>query len=244
MPSGDRVVSLMSAEDGIVEVFVFGGPKSKLRSLAAPYAAGRAFVYLDPTKDFRKLSDFDAREAFSGLHESLKKLWAAALVAELLLKTSGGGGEYPEVLSLALETLRGLEGASDEASDYPLLLFLWRLVELLGLMPELSACVRCGREIEPGTARVYSPVEMGFACGSCAGEREPGAGSFRGPETIWMSAGATRWLERASTLPFHEALRATVDGESLAELKALAFGLARRAAEAPLVSLSAGVGIL
>jgi DNA repair protein RecO (recombination protein O) len=94
-PGGSRILTLMTAEAGLVDVFVFGGPKSRLRSLASPYASGRAFVYLDPVKDFQKLSDFDVRESYPALRDELGRLWAAGLVAELLIKTSGGGGDYP-----------------------------------------------------------------------------------------------------------------------------------------------------
>ncbi|MFZ4618160.1 MAG: hypothetical protein ACOYM2_18435, partial [Rectinemataceae bacterium] len=48
VPSGARVLTMMSAESGIIEAFIFGGPKSKLRSLASPWGAGRAFLYHDP----------------------------------------------------------------------------------------------------------------------------------------------------------------------------------------------------
>ncbi len=268
---------LMTAEAGLQDVFVFGGPKSKLRSLGAPYSAGRAFVYLDPPRDFRKLTDFDVREPFSGLRESLRKLWAAGLVAEFLLKTSGGGGDFPEVLALALDTLRGLEAESEERSDYPTILFLWRMIALLGLMPDPGACSACGDELAPGAARLHAPSVSGYLCPRCA-EREAerlvyepagsraNGGAFGGRSygggfggtgggqaaecpgerggLVSISAGAARWLDRAESLPFAEALKVSLDAPSLAGLKRLAFDLARRAAETPLATLNAGGGIL
>ncbi|MBL8966707.1 MAG: DNA repair protein RecO C-terminal domain-containing protein [Spirochaetaceae bacterium] len=284
-PAGDRIVCLMTAEAGLQDVFVFGGPKSKLRSLGAPYSAGRAFVYLDPPRDFRKLTDFDVREPFSGLRESLRKLWAAGLVAEFLLKTSGGGGDFPEVLALALDTLRGLEAESEERSDYPTILFLWRMIALLGLMPDPGACSACGVELAPGAPRLHTPSVSGYLCPRCA-ERESerlacepagsrgygnsygggyygggsrAGGAYGGPYgggqaaerpgerdggLVSISAGAARWLDRAESLPFAEALKVSLDAPSLAGLKRLAFDLARRAAETPLATLNAGGGIL
>lgn len=275
-PAGDRILCLMTAEAGIQDAFVFGGPKSKLRSLASPYSAGRAFVYFDPPRDFRKLSDFEVRESFSGLRESLRKLWAAALVAEFLIKTSGGGGDFPQVLALALETLRGLESLPEEKADYPAILFLWRMIALLGLMPDPGSCASCGAELAPGRPMSHAFAAGGFLCPDCArAEAERGAfaaeerggyapsgagrdGRFAGERggpgwndggasdsgLIPISAGAARWLERAASLTFAEALGVGLDAPSLAGLKRLAFGLARRAAEAPLSTLSSGVGIL
>jgi len=232
----------MSAEAGVFDVFVFGGPKSKLKSLASPYAAGRAFVYHDPVKDFYKLSDFEVVEPFSGLRENLKRICSAALIAELLIKTSGGGGDYPEVLGLARDALRGLESLPEERSDYPLILFLWRLVGILGLMPDPEACAHCGADMPLASARIYSHSDSGFLCSRCA---EPESQAFRDEMGIFfISAGAARWLERATSLPFAQALGVSLDARSLAGLKGLAFDLARRAAESPLSSLSTAAGIL
>lgn len=252
-PAGDRVLTLMTAETGLADVFVFGGPKSKLRSLAAPYAAGRAFVYLDPVKDFRKLTDFEVRDSFPGLREELGKLWAAGLAAELLIKTSGGGGDFPVVLRLALDFFAALDRAA--RPDYPLVLFLWRFIALLGLGPDPSLCQGCGASLEgePSAAggASFSVRAEGFLCPACVRRVAEAAAGYRSEEEgratetrlIALSAGALRWLARSEELAFAEALRASVDDASLASLKALAFDLARRAAEAPLASFTLGAGL-
>lgn len=249
-PRGDRIVGLMTAEAGLVDVFVFGGPKSKLRSLAAPYSAGRAFIYHDPVKDLSKLSDFDVREPFSGLREDLRKIWAAGLVAELLQKTSGGGGDYPLVLGLSLDTLRSLEALPSERADYPALLFIWRMLGITGLMPDPGSCASCGRELEPGASPVYAEEAGGFLCPSCARamlSAEP-LGHSEAPEWTGrhypLTAGALRWLQRSGEIPFIMAARTGLDAESLGGLKALVYQLARKAAEGPLASLQAGLDIL
>lgn len=242
----------MTADAGLVDVFVFGGPKSKLRSLAAPYSAGRAFVYHDPVKDLSKLSDFDVREPFSGLREDLRKIWAAGLVAELLQKTSGGGGDYPLVLGLALDTLRSLEALPSERADYPALLFIWRMLGITGLMPDSSACASCGHDLEAGASSVYAEEMGGFLCSSCA---RAGPWAADGPQDRpelpeWtgrhypLTAGALRWLQRSGEIPFMMAARTGLDAESLEGLKALVYHLARKAAEGPLASLQAGLDIL
>ncbi|MDA8425863.1 MAG: DNA repair protein RecO C-terminal domain-containing protein [Treponema sp.] len=310
-PAGDRILTMMTAEAGLVDVFVFGGPKSKLRSLASPFASGRAFVYLDPAKDFRKLSDFEARDSYPALREELGRLWAAGLVAELLIKTSGGGGDFPFVLELGREALRALDSRSPERGDYAVALFLWRLVGLLGLGPDTEACVSCGRGLSTaslgraagevrggddgrgdgrdsgGMARgggagggnagrgedqlafAYSFGAEGFLCPSCARAASRGSsaatgdaartapGFPRGPAAEWrrpedgafaresgaflrILPAALDWLRDSEKKPFAEAVMAGLDGPALAGLKALLFGLARRAAEAPLASLASG----
>ena len=238
VPSGSRVISMLSSEVGLIDAFVFGGPKSKLRSLASPWGSGRAFIYHDPVKDYFKLSDFEVIEPFSGLRESLRKILSANLVVELLIKTSGGGGDFPEVLALARACLLGIEGLPESRADYPLLLFIWRLVGIIGLLPDTGSCVHCGRDMVTGEARTWVDQEGAFACTRC---RPPLEGEAHAP---FISAGASRWLDRASGLPFAEALGASLDPASLAGLRRLAFTLARSAADAPLEVLQAGSGIL
>lgn len=237
-PAGTRVLSLLSAEAGLVDAFVFGGPKSKLRSLASPWSAGRAFLYHDPVRDYLKLSDFEVERPFSGLRENLRKIMAANLLAELLLKTSGGGGDFERVLGLSLDCLSGLEFLPEVKADYPLLLFIWRLVELIGLLPDREVCVLCDRRIGPGESRRWLPREGGFACESCRPEEGPEEEAPR------LSAGALRWLARAEGLSSLEAASVGVDASSLAGLRRLCFGLAREAVEGPLESLASGLGIL
>ena len=261
-PAGDRILTMMTAEAGLVDVFVFGGPKSKLRSLASPFASGRAFVYLEPAKDFRKLSDFEVRESYPALREELGRLWAAGLVAELLIKTSGGGGDFPFVLALGRDTLRALDMQSAERGDYAVLLFLWRLVGLLGLGPDTESCASCGRDLATAAlgegrgappAFAFSFGAGGFLCPYC--DRGSLRGSSAAGEYVAASSpnfaresdaslrllpAALHWLRDSEDRPFAEAVSAELDKPSLAALKALLFGLARRAAEAPLASLAAG----
>lgn len=236
-PGGSRILTLMTAEAGLVDVFVFGGPKSKLRSLASPYASGRAFVYHDPVKDLHKLSDFDVRESYPALREDLDRLWAAGFVAELLVKTSGGGGDYPLVLELALDCLASLEGSLAGADEPALLLFLWRLVNLLGLGPDPSACASCESELRPSRERpedaaAYSFASDSFLCPRCAREAD---------RLLWLGSGALRWLVRALELPFGEAARLPLLPGTAATLRSLLFALARKVAESPLASLESGM---
>ncbi len=230
-PGGSRILSLMTAEAGLVDVFVFGGPKSRLRSLASPYAAGRAFVYLDPVKDFQKLSDFEVRDSWPSLRDDLDRLWSAGLVAEFLTKASGGGGDYPLVLSLALQCLAALDSCPGGETEPPLLQFLWRFVELLGIGPDPTACSSCGAELRPSLGGGYSFALEGFLCPSCASRAE---------RSLPLGTGTLRWLTRVLELSFSDAMRLVVLPETLATLKVLIFGLARSAAESPLLSLESG----
>jgi DNA repair protein RecO (recombination protein O) len=267
-PGGSRILTLMTAEAGLTDAFVFGGPKSRLRSLASPYSFGRAFVYLDPVKDYRKLSDFEVADSFPALRDELGKLWGAGLVAELLIKTSGGGGDFPLVLELAVDCLRSLDAAAAGRYDPPLLVFCWRLVNLLGLGPDPSSCAACGAEIRPGAGAAYSFQRDGFLCPACASREAqaalyPGLGGAEGAagggyaaegagpvlvggrpaRLLRLGPGALRWLADATAAGFAEAARGDLEPAVLESLKALVYGAVKRAAEAPLQSFSRGAAL-
>jgi len=209
--------------------------------LASPYASGKAYVYLDPVKDFRKLSDFEVIESYPALREDLDRLWSASLVAELLVKTSGGGGDFHVILGLTRSCLAALDSAPPGGSEPALVLFLWRLVEFLGLGPEPRACSSCGREfvfrrspdeIPPAAmAGAYSFESDEFLCPACAS---------RARRSLPLGQGALRWLARSLELSFEEAVALPLLPETLGSLKTLCFALARMAAEAPLTSLEKG----
>ncbi len=243
-PGGSRILCLMTAEAGLLDVFVFGGPKSKLRSLAAPWSAGRAFVYHDPVKDLSKLSDFEVRDSFSGLREGLRKIWCASLIGEFLQKTSGGGGDYPLVLSLALEALSCLEALPEDRADYPTLLFLWKMLGLLGLMPDPRGCASCGADLDPAGGLLYVPSAGGFVCPACARAESGRPQGWHEHGAIPLSPGAARWLARSVEWSFAQAGRVGLDGASLEGLRSLVFHLAQKAAEGPLSSLKSGLGII
>lgn len=229
-------MTFLSADSGLVEAFVFGGPKSRLRSLAAPYHAGTAWIYRDPVKDLRKLSDFDARETYPTLRENLRKIWAASYFAETVLRTDAAGGESREVFDLLRAGLSALDAGGEADVDYVCLQYGWRLLGLMGLRPDPRSCGQCGVLFPEGQGAAFSRSQSAFQCSRCAGAEGQG---FLGDEMA-LSGGALRYLAASEVLPFRDALRIRPSGEDLPILKALVFHLVRSAAEGELRTLARG----
>ncbi len=224
-PSGARILTLMTRDSGLLDAFVFGGAKSALRSLASPYIHGSAYIYADPVKDYRTLRDFAVAESFTGLRESLERLQCAALACETTIRTSGGGGESASCMDLLLDTLRELDRAPPGAEPYAAFLFIWRELGIMGLQPDLSACVHCGAPLARDAW--LDPMGEGLVCPACA-QDDHGA---------MIPSGSRAWLARTEGRGFRDALTAKADQATIAGLRALLFPLARMAAEGPLHSL-------
>jgi DNA repair protein RecO (recombination protein O) len=244
VPSGARVVTLLSAENGLVEAFVFGGGKSKLRSLASPWHFGRAWVYREPAKDFTKLSDFDALREYHGIRGDLAAIGAASFASEFIIATSAMGGDWADAVGLATSFLEALDEAAvrgdHDAVGRGVSLFTIRVLELLGQLPDPGECSACAGTMRSDGVHWYSRRAGGFLCGHCAGSGSGGPDRHFREDLLEVPPGAFAWLEAAAGVSFGDAVRVGLGKEALAGLKAFALDLARKAVESPLRTLDSG----
>jgi len=211
----NREVSLLTAEAGILRVTVFGGPKSKLRSYASPFHSGQAWIYHEPVRDSRKLSDFDVKEWRPGLRELYERIMAAEAVAETVLASHGGGGHWEKALFLAETALNALTSADSVMCNRILLHFMWQWAEFLGLKPEFHSCSHCAKEIPSDKMLWYLPGEGGLVCNACRNMEKQN-------RILEVGPGCRHWLE--TVLPLSPSLlsRYTLDKKSFDEAKILA----------------------
>jgi len=207
--------SLLTAEEGIIKATLFGGPKSKLRSHAAPYNSGKVWIYRDPSKEYSKLSDFDVHSWRPGLRELYERNMAAGAAAETILSTHGGGSDWEEAMSLASDTLDALENAGEELCALLLIHFLWRWTGFLGIQPQIDRCSNCKNEAKESVLW-YSGSENSVLCADCARSESPV------PNTIELNSGSRRWLTAVSRLGASSIYRYSMDKKSAGEAKSLA----------------------
>jgi len=212
---------------------VFGGPKSKLRSYASPFHSGQAFVYHDPAKDNRKLSDFDVRSWRPGLREVYERAMAADAVAETVLASHGGGGNWGRALSLTEAALDALALADSEICGRILLCFLWQWADFLGLRPEFDCCSLCGKTVPPGALIKFSLREGGVVCAACREGQSclEGHGGF-----VDAGSACRRWLETVRPLSPAEVSCYPLDEKSFREAHSLTTAILAEALGRRLVS--------
>jgi DNA repair protein RecO (recombination protein O) len=184
-----------------------------LRSHSAPYNSGKVWIYRDPAKDYSKLSDFDVHSWRPGLRELYERTMAASAVAETVLSTHGGGGDWGSALKMASTTLDTLETAGEELCHRLLVHFLWQWSAFLGIRPHLDHCASCAAADEP---LWFSPREHTALCGKCV----PNASSV--PGFIHINLGCRRWFAAVEPLEPSELHRYSLDNKSFNEAKALA----------------------
>jgi DNA repair protein RecO (recombination protein O) len=192
----NRDAWFLTAEEGILRATVFGGPKSRLRSHVAPFHRGTLWIYHDPVRDSRKVTDFDVQSWRPGLRELYERAMAANAVADTILAAHGGGGNWEGALGLADLILEALEKADGEGCVRIFVQFLWNWAAFLGLRPEL-ACA-CGA---PADGLLWFDRREGiFVCPSCAGQEDVAGGGAERPGFLPLNPGGRRWLRGVENL--------------------------------------------
>jgi DNA repair protein RecO (recombination protein O) len=212
-PSGESnsEVTLLTAEEGVIKATVFGGPKSKLRAHCASYNSGQVWIYHDKAKEYAKLSDFDVHSWRAGLRELYDRTMSAGAVAETILSSHGGGGEWAAALTLAAETLDALESADEELCGKLLIHFLWRWAGFLGIQPHLENCAACGKDADD-TTLWFSARESAALCAACAVEQTG---------LLQINSNCRIWLSAVNTLAPEHLHRYSMDNKSFNEAKSL-----------------------
>ncbi|MDR0502516.1 MAG: DNA repair protein RecO C-terminal domain-containing protein [Treponema sp.] len=229
-------ITLLTAEDGIIRATVFGGPKSKLRAHSAPYNSGRVWIYRDKAKDYAhnnsyaKLSDFDVQCWRAGLRELYERTMTASAVAQTILTSHGGGGDWGTAFRLAVSTLDALENANDELCPRILIHFLWRWAGFLGIQPNIHNCTECGKIMDDNLL-LFDIKEGSSVCAGCSLRISHSASNQEfdhAPNRIKDSAlllqlnpGSRRWLSAVEKLEPSLINRYSMDNSSFSDAKAL-----------------------
>lgn len=163
----NRIFTVLSHEYGVFDAVLYGGRKSKLRSMCSPYHCGKMWFYRDEKRKSIKITDFDVVEYHLSIRENLYKTYAAALCSELVIKTKNGHhqDDLQTLWVLVKGFLDGLSLVSEDDSKIGLVRFLWRFLVFLGYAPDPHFCSICGAEIK--TMVSYSSYSSGFVCHNC-----------------------------------------------------------------------------
>jgi DNA repair protein RecO (recombination protein O) len=134
----NREAFFLTAGMGIISAFVYGGPKSRLRSYVSPFHYGGLYLYHDPVRNSYKVTDFDVRRWRPGIRENYDRTMAAAAIVETVLAGFGGGCNWTEALEQANDSLDALDKATGPEYLRILVHFLWKWAEILGVHDEAS----------------------------------------------------------------------------------------------------------
>ncbi|CAG4928816.1 MULTISPECIES: DNA repair protein RecO [Acidithrix] len=157
----DKIISLYGVEHGKIRAVAKGVRKTKTKFGARLEPISYLKIQCwEGSSELHIVSQVESIELFPRIKsdlELLRKGLAIVEVIEELIGDSTGDIEIFKLLVRALDTL--------ERRDSPYLLsgFLWRLLQVEGVSPELSCCVECG---EPEGLEFFSNSGSGLVCSS------------------------------------------------------------------------------
>lgn len=252
----NRNIMIFSPDEktpGISFATLYGGPKSKLRSLVSPMNTGIIYLYKDEQKNQTKITDFDVKKYHLSFRENLFKTWAADLSAEILIKTKCAGSPK-EVWKIENGLLDGMELSDEAESRAGLVRFLWRYLEILGVKPDTKFCVQCGESLHSrkfygnlsenalSSRYVFDIAENGFVCPDCAKTQNTAESNVLSAFSLGKES--ITYLEAVSSLEPKESRKIKLDSISLNEIKSLVYFLTEQACGSRLKTLASGIGIL
>jgi DNA repair protein RecO (recombination protein O) len=220
-PQGEsnREVWFLSSEEGILRATVFGGPKSRLRAHVSPFHSGTLWLYHDPVRDSRKVTDFDVASWRPGIREQYERTMTAGAAAETVLASHGGGGNWKEAFGLTCRSLDALETAEAETCERIFIHFLWNWAALLGGRPGL-VCSSCACEPADHELLWYDGKEGSFFCPRCAGlDGTGGTEDGKADGLLSLGPGGRRWLSAVEDLDPARLGRYQADAVSRKEIR-------------------------
>lgn len=224
-----RLVTMLTESFGLIRALAFGasGSRSRMRATTSAFCRSEGELYHDPVKDLWRITDLNGLNLYDGVRGNLKKFYTVSFISEVILKTYGGGDE--RVFKLFSKTLDFIDRASnDDEIEKLLVLYLWRYLWMNGILPDLSECSRCGREINRGESIFYQSDGL-FSCGDCL------VGSFQE-----LNRKAIEYLYKTSTMTFESALPEIIDSSSLLNIKKCLIMIVQALVEYPLKTLRSG----
>lgn len=164
----DKILTVMTSEYGKISCIAKGAKKTN-SSLLAPcqFLVCSDFVLYKGT-NFYHINSAEIIDTFYNLRIDYDKLQIAYEVTKVLSQTICEGEESKEILSLFLNTLYVIEN-KDMQSNFVLNIFKLKLIQLLGYMPDVILCGKCGQTMLNKEDKNYyfSALESSACCEKC-----------------------------------------------------------------------------
>ena len=190
----DRLLTVASAEHGPEAVIARGAKKagSSLSACCQPFC--RASVTLSPAKNgVSFLKEGRQEESYLPALGDVERFAYLSYFSELLLAGWPENRPEPELYALARAAFLLIK--LDDGLSRTARFFELRLLDALGLLPELTACAACGQELTALAPRRFylSPERGQLLCEACSG--------VPAPDCPYLSVGSLRVMERLRSAP-------------------------------------------
>ncbi len=161
----DRLVTLFTLGKGKLTAFAGGARKSKRRFAGALEPGTLVCAQLAERRGTTyRLDSVDIEQGFGRIRGELSLIARALYAVELCRELLRDDQPHPDLFELLVRYLGELDAGA--AGPTSLLAFELSALAMVGLMPRLDACARCGGELSEGAG--FDPDQGGALCSACA----------------------------------------------------------------------------
>ena len=221
--TADKYAVCFTREHGKIRFIIYGGryPKNVAGRLLQPFAQLSVEVQSGQRIDKLKSCELlQVPQAFD-----FKQRAYAAVATELTAVFTEDHAPQVEVYELLTETLALLK---ERNPRIVVLSFAFKLLQLVGVAPQISHCVVCGQEVDAEEDAWFSPLQGGVVCKDCHNEggEEP------------FGNGTRKLLIHLQNLDFQNPQPFTVKGGELMELETALYKFILFQTDKPLNSIN------
>ena len=142
---GDAVISVLTPDMGVITAFVKGANNYKNRNSAGSAPFSYSEFVLSVGRDMYRTNSCVLIESFYNLSTNIERIAYATYIADLVEFTIRENTGDKRLLPFVLNTFYLLAN-SDKSLRQIKCVFELKLMCLLGLTPQLTACVKCGKQ--------------------------------------------------------------------------------------------------
>ena len=186
-----KLLTLLCSDLGLVNVMVYGGRKGKKTALAPLFSMGTFQLYHNPVRDEYSLEEAVSTFLPEAIMQNLESTYTASLLCEIVSKTlTDEPGPVFDTLSCALTSLE------NNPQNYKkiIIAFVWKMLQIWGLAPDLEYCPVCEREYEENEILLFSNNLSSPCCKNCGDT-----------DYLTLLPGARRYLKYTLPMSLEEA---------------------------------------
>lgn len=162
---GHRMLSIFTAEYGIIKAVSYGVKKAKSKAAASSQFLCYADfdLYKAANRDVLTVNSIDTVDGFYPISEDIVKLALSNYLADITYELLGLENPDERILRIFLNTLYAL-AYKNESADKIKAVYELKLMSVGGYMPNMSGCAVCGSN----EIRAFDPMKGSVVCKKCA----------------------------------------------------------------------------
>ena len=227
-----RMITLATADFGVLDAIAYGARKGKLSGRVDLFLSGVFYLYHNPVRGDYSIVDVEPLVTAEKVRNDLKRMYMASFIAELVLKMHGG--DSLALFNLLDRTYSLLEEPQACPTDVVVIQFIWRLIEILGLSPDLVDCPVCDHTYTNDEILFFNTAIHAPCCRTCADVDVHGGEMALGP-------GARRYLVFTNGMELHQAVGVPLSEAAMQRIRLYMLRYASNIAGGGLKTLAGGL---